>query len=148
MWFFYSSIPLVFSMYHCIVVNFLHQSLLLTTMYFKCCFSNLVCVSALGLMQSCVSFFIRAVLCSAFCMLLKPFYKNWDCMCTGYQTKMHLYFKRFSLSCSLFVIYGELHSFPGICFICLTQPRGSMLSGTTERRKGNIWVFDSFLKDV
>lgn len=53
----------------------------------------------------------------------------------GYQTKMHLRFERLSLLL-LFLIYGELCSFPGICFICLAQPGGSMLlSGTKEEKE-------------
>lgn len=61
----------------------------------------------------------------------------------GYRAKMHLCFESLSL------IYGGLHSFPGICFICLAQPRGSMLLlGTTEGKEKNMRVSDSNFKAV
>ncbi|ROL51422.1 Nuclear receptor corepressor 1 [Anabarilius grahami] len=55
----------------------------------------------------------------------------------------------FRVSFLLSLIYGGLHSFPGICFICLAQPRGSMLlSGTTEGKDKNMRVSDSNFKAV
>lgn len=83
--------------------------------------------------------------CGCFCTLLTMSYKNSYrvCVCAGYQANMHLCFESLSL------IYGGLHSFPGICFICLAQPRGSMLlSGTTEGKEANMRVSNSNFKAV